>query len=53
LWGEPDNRDRKQLRWNGADAYSARTIHSVFQWLALPEGSAAYALRQYWAEARR
>jgi hypothetical protein len=27
-------------------------VHSVFQWLALPEGSAAYALRQYWAEVR-
>ena len=26
LWGEPDKRDRKQLRWNGADAYSARTF---------------------------
>jgi hypothetical protein len=23
-------------------------VHSVFQWLNLPEGSAAYALRQYW-----
>jgi hypothetical protein len=25
LWGEPDSRDRKQLRWNGHDAYSARS----------------------------
>jgi hypothetical protein len=25
-------------------------IHSVFQWLNLPDGSAAYALRQYWDE---
>jgi hypothetical protein len=24
-------------------------VHSVFQWLALPEGSAAYALPQFWA----
>jgi hypothetical protein len=24
--------------------------HNVFQWLSLPEGSAAYALRQYWAD---
>ncbi len=27
--------------------------HSVFQWVGLSEGSAAYALRQYWAEVRR
>jgi hypothetical protein len=27
--------------------------HSVFQWLSLPEGSAAYALRQYWADVKR
>jgi hypothetical protein len=26
LWGEPDKRDRKQLRWNGADAYSGKTF---------------------------
>jgi integrase len=25
-------------------------VHSVFQWVGLPDGSAAYALRQYWAE---
>jgi hypothetical protein len=25
-------------------------VHSVFQWLGIPEGSAAYALRQYWSE---
>lgn len=25
-------------------------IHSVFQWLNLPKGSAAHALRQYWRE---
>jgi hypothetical protein len=24
-------------------------VHSIFQWLSQPEGSAAYALRQYWA----
>jgi hypothetical protein len=24
LWGEPDKRTRKELRWNGGDAYSAR-----------------------------
>ena len=23
-------------------------LHSIFQWLSQPEGSAAYALRQYW-----
>jgi hypothetical protein len=28
-------------------------VHSVFQWLELPEGSAAYALRGYWAQARK
>ena len=26
LWGEPTSRDRKELRWNGADAYSAKTF---------------------------
>jgi hypothetical protein len=26
LWGEPDKRDRKQLRWEGHDAYSAKTF---------------------------
>ena len=26
LWGKPDKRDGNQLRWNGADAYSARTF---------------------------
>jgi hypothetical protein len=25
-------------------------VHSVFQWLSLPEGSATYALRRYWAD---
>jgi hypothetical protein len=25
-------------------------VHSVFQWLNLPEGAASYALRRYWAE---
>jgi len=25
LWGEPDKRTKKELRWNGGDAYSART----------------------------
>jgi hypothetical protein len=25
-------------------------VHSVFQWLGLPEGSPAHALRQYWAD---
>src|SRR6516165_5741905 len=25
LWGEPDKRSKKELRWNGHDAYSART----------------------------
>ena len=24
LWGEPDKRTRKELRWNGGDAYGAR-----------------------------
>jgi hypothetical protein len=28
-------------------------IHSVFQWLNLPKGSAAHALRQYWREQRK
>ena len=27
--------------------------HSVFQWLGLPEGSAAHALRQYWADVEK
>ena len=26
--------------------------HSVFQWLGLPEGSAAHPLRQYWADVK-
>jgi hypothetical protein len=26
LWGKPDKRDRKELRWNGHDAYSAKTF---------------------------
>jgi hypothetical protein len=26
LWGDPDQRTKKQLRWNGGDAYSARTF---------------------------
>jgi hypothetical protein len=25
LWGEPDKRTKKELRWNGGDAYSTRT----------------------------
>src|SRR5262249_10953560 len=25
LWGEPDKRSKTELRWNGADDYSART----------------------------
>jgi putative DNA primase/helicase len=25
LWGEPDKRTNKELRWNGGDAYSTRT----------------------------
>ena len=25
-------------------------VHSIFQWLDLPDGSAAHALRRYWAE---
>jgi hypothetical protein len=28
-------------------------VHSVFQWLGLPEGSASYALRGYWTEVRK
>lgn len=28
-------------------------VHSIFQWLDLPDGSAGYALRQYWAEMNR
>jgi hypothetical protein len=27
LWGEPNKRDRKELRWNGDDAYSGRTFN--------------------------
>jgi hypothetical protein len=27
LWGEPDKRSNKELRWNGADAYSIRTYN--------------------------
>jgi hypothetical protein len=27
-------------------------VHSVFQWLSLPEGTATYALRKYWAAAK-
>jgi hypothetical protein len=30
----------------------ADLAHSVFQWLSLPEGSAAHALRQYWTAVR-
>jgi putative DNA primase/helicase len=26
LWGNPSNRDRRELRWNGSDAYSAKTF---------------------------
>ena len=26
LWGEPTSRDRKELRWDGCDAYSAKTF---------------------------
>jgi putative DNA primase/helicase len=26
LWGEPTSRNRKELRWNGCDAYSAKTF---------------------------
>jgi hypothetical protein len=26
LWGEPTSRDRKELRWNGCNAYSAKTF---------------------------
>jgi putative DNA primase/helicase len=26
VWGNPDKRDRKELRWNGHDAYSAKTF---------------------------
>ena len=28
-------------------------VYSVFDWLCLPEGSAAYSLRKYWAEAKQ
>jgi hypothetical protein len=27
LWGEPDKRTKKELRWNGGDAYGARTYN--------------------------
>src|SRR5262245_46771590 len=27
LWGEPDQRSKKELRWNGDDTYSARTFN--------------------------
>ena len=27
-------------------------VHSVFQWLSFPEGSASHALRKYWAAVR-
>ena len=27
LWGKPDKRDRKELRWNGHGAYSAKTFN--------------------------
>jgi hypothetical protein len=27
LWGQPDNRTAKELRWNGGDAYSVRTFN--------------------------
>ena len=27
LWGEPDRATAKELRWNGADAYSVRTFN--------------------------
>jgi hypothetical protein len=27
LWGDPDRRTKKELRWNGHDAYSARTFN--------------------------
>jgi hypothetical protein len=27
LWGEPDKRTTKELRWNGGDAYSAKTFN--------------------------
>ena len=27
-------------------------VHSIFQWLDLPEGSAVHSLRQYWADAK-
>jgi hypothetical protein len=28
-------------------------VHGAFQWLGLPEGSAAYASRRYWADVKR
>jgi hypothetical protein len=28
-------------------------VHDVFRWIGLPDKSAAYALRRYWAEVRR
>ena len=27
LWGEPDQKTKKEFRWNGGDAYSARTFN--------------------------
>src|SRR5215471_1339941 len=27
LWGQPDKRSKTELRWNGADAYSARVYN--------------------------
>jgi hypothetical protein len=27
LWGEPDRRTKKELRWNGADVYNGRTFN--------------------------
>jgi hypothetical protein len=27
LWGDPDKRDCRELRWNGCDAYSAKTFN--------------------------
>jgi hypothetical protein len=36
----------------GRDGYGGFSdlVHAVFEWLNLPEGAAAYALRHYWAE---
>jgi len=28
-------------------------VHCVFQWLNMPDGSATYALRQYWAATKK